>query len=254
MDKTIAKNILVVCVKKLATEKREELERLKEGYSGLARPDFVWHYLLQSFATMGGVAGWRGLIGNEDNYRLVTYETLDKLTPQIRKAQVKETCKAAKIRMPAKKAKYILECFDYVKDKLNGPKNAKALLLSQTGRENKIAFLQKFPGIGPKYARNIMMDVYHEDFRDSIALDVRIKGISEILGLSFKSYLEQEEFYLSVAHEGGLNGWELDRLLFNFFKPHHIYEELQRVAEELRTTVAQLQMKIEEMESNRNPS
>ena len=44
------------------------------------------------------------------------------------------------------------------------------------------------PGIGDKYARNIMMDVYHEDFRDSIAVDARIKAVSERLGLSFASY------------------------------------------------------------------
>ena len=55
------------------------------------------------------------------------------------------------------------------------------------------------------------MDVYHEDFRDSIALDLRIKAISEALGLSFSSYTEHERFYLDVAREAGLNGWELDR-------------------------------------------
>jgi hypothetical protein len=61
-----------------------------------------------------------------------------------------------------------------------------------------------------------MMDVYHEDFRNSIALDVRIKAISDALGLSFSSYAEHELFYLNVARDAGINGWELDRLLFNF--------------------------------------
>lgn len=61
-----------------------------------------------------------------------------------------------------------------------------------------------------------MMDVYHEDFRDSIALDVRILAISKKLELSFSSYTEHEKFYLDVAREAELNGWELDRLLFNF--------------------------------------
>lgn len=61
-----------------------------------------------------------------------------------------------------------------------------------------------------------MMDVYHEDFRDSIAVDVRIKRISDAWGLSFPSYEEHENFYLSVATDAGLNGWELDRLMFNF--------------------------------------
>jgi hypothetical protein len=63
-----------------------------------------------------------------------------------------------------------------------------------------------------------MMDVYHKEFRDNIALDVRIKSISKDLGLSFSDsdYMEHEKFYLDVAHSAGLNGWELDRLLFNF--------------------------------------
>lgn len=61
-----------------------------------------------------------------------------------------------------------------------------------------------------------MMDVYHEDFRGSIAIDVRIKAISTALGVSFNTYEEHEQFYLDVAAEAGLNGWELDRLLFWF--------------------------------------
>jgi hypothetical protein len=61
-----------------------------------------------------------------------------------------------------------------------------------------------------------MMGVNHEDFRESIALDVRIKKISEAVGLSFPSYADHEAFYLDVAREAGLDGWELDRLLFNF--------------------------------------
>lgn len=215
MDKATAKTRLVGVVRALAADKRTELERLKEEHTGLARPDFIWHYLLQSFSTMGRAAGWHGLIGNQENYRRVTYSALAALTPEARAAQVRQVCRTAGIRMPDKKAEYILGCFDYV-SRLGGPEAAKAKLLAQPGREAKIAFLQTFPGIGPKYARNIMMDVYHEDFRNSIALDVRIKAISEALGLSFVSYAEHERFYLDVAREAGLNGWELDRLLFNF--------------------------------------
>jgi hypothetical protein len=215
MDKTAAKDRLVTIVRALAAEKRAELERHKEGYSGLARPDFIWHYLLQSFSTMGRASGWHGLIGNPDNYGRVTYAALAALTPEARAAQVRQVCRAAGIRMPERKADFILRCFEYV-TRLGGPEAVKAQLLAQVGREAKILFLQTFPGIGPKYARNMMMDVYHEDFRDSIALDVRIQAISEALGLSFASYGEHESFYLGVAHEAGLNGWELDRLLFHF--------------------------------------
>jgi hypothetical protein len=215
MDTTAARNRLVAVVRDLAVEQRAELERLKLEAVGLDRPDFIWYYLLQSFATMGRASGWHGLIGDQENYCRVTYPVLAALTPQAREQQVRQVCRAAGIRMPDKKADYILGCFHYVQ-RLGGPEAAKARLLAERGREAKIRFLRTFPGIGPKYARNIMMDVYHEDFRDSIALDVRILAISEGLGLSFPSYAAHEQFYLGVAREAGLNGWELDRLLFNF--------------------------------------
>ena len=50
-----------------------------------------------------------------------------------------------------------------------------------------------------------MVDVYHEEFRDSIAVDGRIIAISAVLGLRFTSYAEEEAFYVEVAKEAGLN-------------------------------------------------
>lgn len=215
MDRATAKTRLLTVVRQLAAEKRAVLDKYKEDRAGLDRPDFIWHYLLQSFSTMGRAAGWHELIGNPDNYRQITFTALAALTPDDRAICVKQVCRAAGIRMPDKKARYILDCFEYVRQ-LGGPEAAKTKLLSQPDRKAKIAFLKTFPGIGPKYARNIMMDVYHTDFHDSIALDVRIKAISEALGLRFETYEEHETFYVDVAHAAGLNGWELDRLLFNF--------------------------------------
>jgi thermostable 8-oxoguanine DNA glycosylase len=215
MEQKNAHNLLVPIVRELAKEKHHELDRLKQEYSGIMRPDFIWHYLLQSFSTMGGASGWHGLIGNKNNYNRITYNVLSTFDSADREIQVRQVCREAKIRMPDKKADYILGCYTYVKQ-LGGLEAAKAKLLEQPGCEAKILFLQTFPGIGPKYARNIMMDVYHEDFRNSIAIDVRIKAISDALGLSFRSYAEHESFYLNVARDAGINGWELDRLLFNF--------------------------------------
>ncbi|WP_040551347.1 hypothetical protein [Rheinheimera nanhaiensis] len=191
------------------------LDLLKKGYSEIKRDDFLWHFLLQSFSTMGRSSGWKGLIGNKDNYNQVTFDALSRLSNEEREIVVKSVCRAAKIRMPDRKADFILGCFNVVTG-MGGLKVAKQNLLSANGREDKMKFLQQFPGIGPKYARNIMMDVYHEDFRDSIAIDVRIKAISEALGLKFKKYQEHEEFFLDVATAAGLNGWELDRLMYNF--------------------------------------
>jgi len=199
----------------LALEKESTLNKLKAEYKNLSRPDFLWHYLLQSFSTMGKASGWEGLIGNKYNYDKLRYEVLVELPQKDRAKIVEQTCRDAKIRMPTVKTYYILKCFEQVKS-LGGPAAAKKMLFAQEGREGKIRFLKQFMGIGDKYARNIMMDVYHEDFRDSIALDIRIKSISEAFGLEFSSYSQHEEFYLSVAREAGINGWELDRLIFNF--------------------------------------
>lgn len=206
---------LVAVIRHLATEKRTDIDQLKKSYDDIDRPDFLWHYLLQSFATMGRSSGWKGLIGNRANYSRVTYPALHALPGGDRLRVTREVCRDAKVRMPNRKGDFIVGCFERVRE-LGGPEAAKAALLTQHGRENKIRWLKSMPGIGDKYARNIMMDVYHEEFRDSIAVDTRIKSVSEQLGLSFSSYVAHEAFYLSVAHQAGLNGWELDRLLYNF--------------------------------------
>ena len=214
-DQNKIQQALAKIARKLAREKCAKLAELKSEEKQLKRPDFLWHYLLQSFATMGRAAGWHGLIGNKANYNKLRFEVLAKLSPKVRRVQVEATCRAAKIRMPSIKAGYILNCFDQVQQ-LGGLKAAKASLLAQPGRAAKIKFLKSFSGIGDKYARNIMMDVYHPEFRDSIAIDARIQAVSVSFGLCFDSYKAHEDFYLLVARDAGLNGWELDRLMFNF--------------------------------------
>jgi len=50
----------------------------------------------------------------------------------------------------------------------------------------------------------------------SIAIDARIKKVARELGVTTSSHPQAECFFLSAAREAGLNGWELDRLLYNF--------------------------------------
>ncbi len=210
-----AKARLLPSVKEVYKQKRKIIKALKkECKDGLKRDDFIWFYLLQSFGTMGGAAGAVGLM---NWYQEMTYESLSRLAPIRRRCRIEQICSDAHVRFPNRKANYILGCFDRIK-KLGGPEAAKQQLLTQDGRDGKIAFNRQFPGIGPKYARNLMMDVYHLEFRDCIAIDARINSISRCLGLTFSAtqYLEHETFYLTVAKKAKLNGWELDRLLFNF--------------------------------------
>ncbi|HLF84822.1 MAG TPA: hypothetical protein VI837_11655 [Blastocatellia bacterium] len=193
---------------------RDELNAGKAKHKDLNRSDFLWHYLLQSFATMGRSSGWGRLLGNADIFAQVAYDKLELLTSRQRVAKLEKLLSAAGVRWPSRKAEFLSACLDQIKG-MGGLLAAKKKLLNQRGRDNKIAFLDSFPGIGDKYARNLMMDVYHKDFRDSIAIDSRIRKIAEKLTLSFDSYQEEEQFFLNAAHGAHLEGWELDRLMYN---------------------------------------
>jgi thermostable 8-oxoguanine DNA glycosylase len=189
----------------------EELARGKNT-SRYEQADFIWEALLLSMSTMGNSRGVT-LVRNEEYHRRVRWDSLKKLPPENRAEVLTETLSAAKVRMPRVKARWLADNFDRIQAE-GGPVEVKKQLEKKSGREQKIRFLSSFKGIGPKYARNMLMDVYHPDFRDSIAIDERIKKVSSALGLTFTKYEEGEKFYLSVAHAAGLVGWELDRLLY----------------------------------------
>ena len=207
---------LIRFLKKVPPEMRARLDKLKaDGRRDRNRKDFLWHFLLQSFSTMGNARGWAGLIGNQENYRHVTFEALAKLSRRERMKVVQQTLLSAKVRMPAKKAQWLVDDFEII-DSLGGPGRARDLAFGQHGTAAKIAFLKQFHGIGKKYGRNIWMDVYDPDFRCTIAVDQRIKRISEVLGVTFANYEQHEQFYQEIAREAGLEPWEVDRLIYQF--------------------------------------
>jgi hypothetical protein len=215
-----ARKMLVPIVKRLArhADVKSKLAEGRKRREKLDHPDFVWHELLGSFATMGSSAGAKGLIHNKANYRRVKFEALKrKGTKSARLAELRKVLRKAGVRWPEKKSVWLAENFDLVA-KLGGPKKARSLLLGCEGREAMIEFWRQFKGMrkGEKYPRNIMMDCYHPDFRDCIAVDARIKGISRALGLSFETYSEEENFYLEVAKKARLEGWALDRIMYGF--------------------------------------
>lgn len=192
-----------------------KLEALKAERVQLERPDFVWHFLLQSFATMGNSRGYHGLIANPENYRRVRFEVVAPLARDQRRQHLAAVLLAAKVRMPKPKAQWLDRNCERILA-MGGLEATRAKALAQAGTEAKMAFMRQFAGIGPKYARNIWMDVYHPDFYDRIAIDDRIKKVTAAMGYAFTTYEAQEHFYLSIAREAGLQGWELDRLLYNF--------------------------------------
>ncbi len=216
MNREAKRQALIESLKCITPEMREHLGNLKKwGKAELERPDFVWHMLLQSFSTLGGSKGYHGLIENQDNYRRVTFDALSALDSDDRATEIREVFRTAKINYPYKKAELIARNYNLMA-KMGGPVEAKRQALAQEGKEAKIAFMKRFHGIGPKYARNIWMDAYHCDFYDTIAVDLRIKRVTRALGYSFKTFDEEERFYQNIAQEAGLQGWALDRLLFEY--------------------------------------
>lgn len=205
---------LVHIVSELARKYRDELEEIKSRPDSLERPDFVWHSFLEGSATMGNANGYAGLIDNRENYEQVGFDRLASLPPDERAEVIERVLRKAKVRWPGTKSRYLASNVQRIID-LGGVVAAKEMLLNAAGREGKMAFLTSFAGVGPKYARTVLMGVYHEEFRESIAIDARIKRVTNALGLTFPNYQVHEDFYLEVAREAGLNGLELDSILYN---------------------------------------
>ena len=206
---------LIKVVSAMADKYRDFLETGKHSGTDLARPDFIWHAFLMGAATMGNANGYAGLIENPDNYNQVQFEKLVTLSPEERSATIEQALRAAKVRWAHSKAGYLSTNVDRILE-LGGLEAARDMLISAQGREGKIKYLASFAGIGPKYARSVLMDTYHEDFRDSLALDTRIQKITNALNLTFPNYQSHEDFYVEAAHEAGINGWEMDRILYYY--------------------------------------
>lgn len=216
--KDAARQCLADAVRELAQleEVKCQLERLKMDASYLQRPDFLWLSLVESMSSMGNSRGYDGLFGNPENYARITYEALASLPSEERFAVLAQTLGAAAVRMPDRKAEWLASDFEQIR-RMGGPKEAKKTLLSEPGRDAKIAFLKRLAGIGDKYARNIFMNVYHQEFRQSIAVDSRIESVLSALGIDeLKGYEAREQFLLDAAREAGVDGWDLDRMVYHF--------------------------------------
>jgi len=203
-------------------EKREKIEALKGDKWRLKQDDFVFYSIFRSFCTWG-----RALEHNkiDEYFKDIKFAELIELQEQYRINIITKLLSEAGVRYAKKKP--ALLCYNInIITKYGGELNIKKILLSIKGKVSKIVFLKQFKGISNKYARLIMMDVCHDEFLNSVALDARHKNISRMLGLpeniieskTDKDYEKHEDFYLRIAHSIGLNGWTIDKLIFNFDK------------------------------------
>jgi hypothetical protein len=97
-------------------------EKAKEG--DLERPDFVWHFILQSFSTMGNSRGYQGLILNKTNYAQVTFDRLSGFSQNERLERLQRVFLQAGLRMPTQKARWAEEDYKIV-SAMGGPEAAK---------------------------------------------------------------------------------------------------------------------------------
>jgi hypothetical protein len=169
---------------------------------------------------MGNSRGWRGLFETPGLAHEVSFAALGRLARSRRQARLEAVLRQAKVRMSVQKAKWFAANFVAIQSS-GGVEAVTRRALSLPDRASKYQFMDAFEGIGPKYARNVWMEIYDPSFRDSIAIDERIKRITRALGQSFSSYNEHEQFYVDIARDAGLEPWELDRLLY-WFRDHFL--------------------------------
>lgn len=213
--KELRRSALVAPLKSLTPEMKAVLRQRKaEGNRLRRRRDLVWQLLLQSFATMGNSRGWAGLFGTPGLAAQVSFSSLRRCPPAARRRRIEMVLRKGKVRMAAKKSRWLISNFAVI-EKLGGVEAATRHALNLRTRDEKFQFMDAFDGIGPKYARNVWMDIYDPAFRNAIA-DERIKSITSALGHSFKTYNEHERFFQGVAREVKLEPWEVDRLLYHF--------------------------------------
>lgn len=217
MNENKGKQSLVEAIETI--RKKEALDECLENLKQKAeqrrnRDDYLWYELVLSLGTWGDSEG--GVIAtDEERYQRVQYDEVREMDEKERIELFEKEFSEVTNRYLNRKPEYLNENLKKIRD-MGGLDTAQREFERADGREAKRDFLEQFLGISDKYSRNIGMDLYHPDFRDVIALDSRIQGISEELGLQFDEYEQGEEFYLSVADEVGLNGWELDRVLYNY--------------------------------------
>jgi hypothetical protein len=206
---------LADAVRAVYDKHRCKIEEVKQGARKTGEdPEWIWEGLVRSAATWGGIRGIK-LLERPELHELVRWRTLAKLDKRKLRGQFRKALTAAEVRWADEKVPCLLRNF-YLVQKKGGPRKVQEYLDSLSPPE-VTDFLRTFRGIGPKYARNIMMDGYHPKFRNSIAIDIRIQHILEKVGRPFggdKDFGDAEQFLLAVAHDVGIDGWDLDRLLF----------------------------------------
>jgi endonuclease III len=211
----VSRDRFVDAVRAVAARNRETLAEIRARASDDDHRD-LWTSVVRSMATMQRSSGW-DLLRPPHARTPIAYETLLLLDKAKRVETLERVLTSAKVRMAPKKARWLADNIDIIAN-AGGPLAFNRAIDDAPDRDSVMRKLMELRGFGPKYARNLPMDRRHPLFLDSIAIDSRIDSIGKHLGLPEKSsYEAQEQYYLAVAREAGLeDGWEMDRVLYNF--------------------------------------
>jgi thermostable 8-oxoguanine DNA glycosylase len=197
------------------TDAKERIEKRKQiSEQRRERSDTLWFELILSMSTWQG-SGGSDLATEKKYYTQVTYDRLLQMDEDDRIQHLEEVLLNAGVNMHQKKSRYINSHVERI-EAMGGLEMAQEEFESKDGKNAKMDFLKQFKGIGDKYARNIGMDLYHPDFRDTIALDTRIGNVTDKLDIKFDTYEQEEIFYASVADRLSITPWELDRILYRY--------------------------------------
>lgn len=212
---------LVAALQGRPAAQNEKLTALThEAQSWRDQEDWLWRALIRSHATLGGAAAYGHLLEGGRHDELL-FENLIELPPDQRQDTIQEIFANAGVRYTNNKTAYMiynLNLFDKYSNMVHRGQELMELTFNDCIKQ-----LRKYKGIGPKYARNICMDLRLLAFEQSIAIDSRIEKF--IHWLEFNphenaNYETKEASLLSIAAEADLSGWELDRLLFNFYQQY----------------------------------
>jgi len=217
MQRSVTEERLTEAVKRVleTTDAKQRIEKQKRtAEQRQERSDTLWFELILSMSTWQGSSG-SDLATEEEYYSEVTYDKLLQMPEKERIEHLKQVLLNAGVNMHEKKSRYISSHVNRI-ESIGGLDAAQQEFESKNGKDAKMEFLKQFKGIGDKYSRNIGMDLFHPDFRNTVALDTRIRNVTDELDIEFDSYEQEEEFYIVVADRLGVTPWELDRILYRY--------------------------------------
>ncbi len=168
---------------------------------------------MRSISTMGRSDPYVSIQKLRDQLR---FERLVEVTAGAeRAARIKSILKGTGVRFH----RHLGPATEKVREE-GGPVEAGNRALALQNASAKITYLCGFPGIGPKYAQNIWMDLADKDFHEYVAVDTRIKNILRDINVPVRPGWHDAEgwFVLDAAHAAGLSGWEADRLIYGCYK------------------------------------